>query len=123
MPVDASANPSRKEGSTRTWTIEFTPVLLQRIVASGFFAMMVLFFFPWTRVLVPASLTPDQPAVVLKNLAVILDCSASMKERIANSSETKMQTVAKAVSDFLDKLPPDTRLACILTGNDRDVAR
>ena len=97
-------------------------MLLQRIVLAGFFAMAVLFFLPWTRVLIPANLTPDQPAVVLKNLALILDCSTSMKEGIV-SGDVKIQTALKSAGELIDKLPADLRLTVVLTGHDRETPR
>ena len=114
-PAPGSPPPGPRASRGRVWTIEFSPKLLQKLVAGGASsAMAVLLFFPWTRVLVPARLTPEQPAVVLKNLALVLDCSASMKERLVGG-DIKIQTALKSAGELIDKLPADMRLTCVLS--------
>ena len=114
IPVIPPIGPARK----RILALDLSSALLQRIVAIGFIAMIGLFFAPWTQVLVPAKLTADPSAAPLKNLALILDCSSSMKESIA--SGVKIQAVKAAIDELIKNLPGETNLTCILTGHERE---
>jgi hypothetical protein len=112
--------PAAGEAPPHRVTLRLTPPVLRRVLLACFALLLVLLFLPWERVLLPSLLgAADRPDVAVKNLALVLDCGASMNERLPDG-EVKVQTLRRVVGGLIDQLPDEVRVAMLLYGRDRE---
>jgi hypothetical protein len=107
------------EPAARRLILSLSPAVLGRVLLAGFCLLLLSLFLPWERVVLPSTAAREGRPAVLRDLAVILDCGASMNERLPDGA-VKIETLRKAVGDLLDRLPDGLRVAFLLYGRDRE---